>query len=212
MSLTRAQAQLHQIDKLREENNRLQVECDGWAAKMHRAAEEGALQASIAAARQLEDQKKLREAEEKHKWLQTSLDDAIALSRRNSDAALREAQLAAEAETQARREELKDRLDFHLNAQRVDFEARLQKARDLYDTARDAHAASEEKLTTARHEAEHASFLSEQRMASAVGEARAMCRRDERLLLGRSEMAQLSAEAVLSAMEAQVPLSALDDP
>jgi hypothetical protein len=54
VSLTRAQAHLLQIDKLREENNRLQVECDGWAAKVRRAAEESALQASIAAARQLE--------------------------------------------------------------------------------------------------------------------------------------------------------------
>ncbi|KOO31861.1 hypothetical protein Ctob_007998 [Chrysochromulina tobinii] len=203
VSLTRAQAQLLQIDKLREENNRLQVECDGWAAKLRRAAEESASQASIAAARQLDDQTKLREAEEKSKWLQTSLDDAIALSRRNSEAALREAQLAAEAEKQALRQELKDRLELKLSAQRVEFEARLQKALEQLDTARDAHAASEEKLTTARREAEHAAFLSEQRTASAVGEARALCRRDERRLLGRLEMAQLSAEAVLSAMEAQ---------
>ena len=203
VSLTRAQAQLLQIDKLREENNRLQVECDGWAARLRRAAEEGALQASIAAARQLDDQTKLREAEEKSKWLQTSLDDAIALSRRNSEAALREAQLAAEADKQALRQELKDRLELKLSSQRVEFEARLQKALEQLDTARDAHAASEEKLTTARREAEHAAFLSEQRTASAVGEARALCRRDERRLLGRLEMAQLSAEAVLSAMEAQ---------
>jgi hypothetical protein len=203
VSLTRAQAQLLQIDKLREENNRLQVECDGWAAKLRRAAEEGALQASIAAARQLDDQTKLREAEEKSKWLQTSLDDAIALSRRNSEAALREAQLAAEAEKQALRQEFKDRLELKLSSQRVEFEARLQKALEHLDTARDAHAASEEKLTTARREAEHAAFLSEQRTASAVGEARALCRRDERRLLGRLEMAQLSAEAILSAMEAQ---------
>ena len=203
VSLTRAQAQLLQIDKLREENNRLQVECDGWAAKLLRAAEEGALQASIAAARQLDDQNKLREAEERQKWLQTSLDDAIALSRRNSEAALREAQLAAEAEKQALRQELKDRLELKLSAQRVEFETRLQKALEQLDTARDAHAASEEKLTTARREAEHASFLSEQRTASAVGEARALCRRDERLLLGRLEIAQLSADEVLSAMEAQ---------
>ena len=203
VSLTRAQAQLLQIDKLREENNRLQVECDGWAAKLRRAAEESAFQASIAAARQLDDQTKLREAEEKSKWLQTSLDDAIALSRRNSEAALREAQLAAEAEKQALRQDFKDRLELKLSSQRVEFEARLQKALEQLDTARDAHAASEEKLTTARREAEHAAFLSEQRTASAVGEARALCRRDERRLLGRLEMAQLSAEAVLSAMEAQ---------
>jgi len=188
VSLTRAQAQLLQIDKLREENNRLQVECDGWAAKLRRAAEESALQASIAAARQLDDQTKLREAEEKSKWLQTSLDDAIALSRRNSEAALREAQLAAEAEKQALRQDFKDRLELKLSSQRVEFEVRLQKALEHLVTARDAHAASEEKLTTARREAEHAAFLSEQRTASAVGEARALCRRDERLLLGRLDL------------------------